>query len=71
MGTTWLFQGANRPGLKLTTTTILCQGQELVELYVAYQHAFMTCKGELNIHHFITTVGRDNVLGIATRYEMV
>ena len=71
MGTRGVFQGVNRPGLKLITTSMLCQGQELVELYVHYPHVFMTCKGKLNIHLFVTTVGRDGVLGRATRYEMV
>ena len=29
----------------------------------------MTCKGELNIHLFITIVAR--IVGLATRYELV
>ena len=71
MDTRGVFQGVNRPGLKLTTSYILCQGQELVELYLHYPHAFMTCKGELNLHLFITTVCPDSVVGMATRYELV
>jgi len=31
----------------------------------------MTYKGDLNLHLFITTVCRDSVVGIATRYELV
>jgi len=30
----------------------------------------MTCKGELNLHLFITIVCRWSVVGIATRYEL-
>jgi hypothetical protein len=70
METVGSFRGVKPPALKLTITSILFQGQELVELFLHSPQSFIKCKGELNLHHFITTVSRDSAVDIATCSEL-